>query len=160
MTSLLCKTLCTWHWQRTAWICRKVCVDSVISNDMCPPVPLFIYIILKNPSWGRYAEYIVQRHFPTQGERVWRYLKRKYPQWSYSFLLLLGQWLRYHVRQISGRLYWSFQTLDLWVVWNRLQKPMDCPRRKLDNLFNSNWVIRYTNFDETILLPYLPWCLG
>ena len=53
---------------------------------------------------GAIAVYIVwvNTTFPCEGEAIWRYLRRKFPQWNYSFSYLLGQWIWYHVQKGIG----------------------------------------------------------
>ena len=71
------------------------------SSEQTNPEELFQAVMAKNPSFGRYAVYMVwlQHAFPTEGERIWRYLNRQFPQWQYSFAYLLSNWLFYHVQK-------------------------------------------------------------
>ena len=79
-------------YRSTVWICRQLCQDSDIPQDICPPVPLFLLMMNQQASWGRYAAYMtwLDQQFPSQGCIVFRYLKRHYPSWMYSFLCLVG----------------------------------------------------------------------
>ena len=92
----------SWLWQ--CWICHQLCKGEDIPSYCTNPEELFVTIMDKNPNFGRYAVYMVwlQRTFPTEGEQVWRYLKRRFPQWQYSFTYLLGRWLWYHVQKSLG----------------------------------------------------------
>ena len=57
-------------------------------------------------SWGRYAIYMIclQRHFPTQGPWIFRYLKTHYSSWTYSLSYLLAEWFMYHGAKTVERL--------------------------------------------------------
>ena len=92
------------QYRSTVWICGKLCKETNIPNTACLPEPLFVYIMKEKCTWGRYVVYMSWLHiqFPTQGEKVWSYLNKMYPQWRYSFLFLLGQWLWYHVQKSIG----------------------------------------------------------
>ena len=87
------------QYRSTVWICRHLCQDIDIPQDSCPPLALFPFVMHQQTSWGRYAACItwLDRQFPSQGCMMFRYLKRDYPTWMYSFRFLVGQYLMYHV---------------------------------------------------------------
>ena len=88
------------RYRSTVWICRHLCqdIDIPIPQNVCPTIPFFKVMMKQHASWGRYAVYItwLDRKFPYQGVIVFRYLKRHYPAWTYSFLYLVGQYLLYY----------------------------------------------------------------
>ena len=94
------------------WIRRQLCQDSVIPQDACSPIPLFICMMNQQVSWGRYAVYItwLDQQFPSKRHIVFRYLKRDYPTWMYSYHYLVGQYLLYHVTKAVWFLYRSLRT--------------------------------------------------
>lgn len=96
----------------TVWICRQLCQGTAIPQETCHPVPLFVYIMKTNPTWGRYAVYItwLQAHFPSRVQTVFRYLKTHYPAWKYSFTYLLAQWMMYLVAKTLSLQCQPFRT--------------------------------------------------
>ena len=88
------------QYRSTVWICRHLCqdIDIDIPQNVCHTIPLFKVIMKQHASRGRYAVYItwLDRKFPCQEVIVFRYLKRHYPAWTYSFLYLVGQYLLYY----------------------------------------------------------------
>ena len=88
-------------WALQCWICRQIVKGQEIPTEQSNPEELFKVIMEKNPSFGRYAVYMVwlQQAFPSEGERIWHYLKRQFPQWQYSFTYLLSNWIWYHVQK-------------------------------------------------------------
>ena len=99
-------------YRSTVWICRQLCQDSDIPQDICPPVPLFLLMMNQQASRGRYAVYItwLDQHFPSQRYIVFHYLKRDYPTWLHSFPYLVGQYLMYHVAKTIDNLSRSLRT--------------------------------------------------
>ena len=51
------------------WISRQLCQDSVIPQNICPPVPLFTCMMNQQASWDRYVIYMtwLDQQFPSQG---------------------------------------------------------------------------------------------
>ena len=94
----------TWQWRCLRWLCYKLCDKTIIPKGKASPLPTFVLIMQRDPTWGRFAVYIVWVNitFPCEGEAIWRYLRRKFPQWNYSFSYLLGQWIWYHVQKSIG----------------------------------------------------------
>ena len=111
------------QYRSTVWICRQLCQDSVIPQDMCSPIPFFICMMNQQVSWGRYAVYItwLDQQFPSKRYIVFRYLKRDYPTWMYSYHYLVGQYLLYHVTKAVWFLYRSLRT--------RIIKRCECVRQ-------------------------------
>ena len=74
-------------WSMQCWICRQMMKGQEVPSEQTNPKELFQAIMEKNPSFGRHAVYMVwlQRAFPTEGKRIWQYLKRQFSQWQYSF---------------------------------------------------------------------------
>ena len=87
------------QYRSTVWMCGQLCQDSDIPQKPCPPIPLFLFMVNQQMSWGRYAIYItwLHRHFPTHGWRVFCYLKTHHSTSMYSLPYLAGQFVLYHV---------------------------------------------------------------
>ena len=100
------RTMGNLQYRGHVWICRQLCQDSVIPQNICFPVPLFTCMINQQASWGRYVIYMtwLDQQFPSQGCIVFRYLKTHYPVWMYSFPHLVGQYLLYHVAKTINSL--------------------------------------------------------
>ena len=118
------------QYRSTVWICGKLGKDIVIPNKACHAVPLFVFIIERNPSWGRYAVYTTWLHmqFPSQGQTVLPYLKTRHPDWVYSFSYLASQYIVYHVVRKS------FTTWFLLVVSMPLVKRLSLSLTLINNL--------------------------
>ena len=50
------------------WISWQLCQDSVIPQNICPPVPLFTCMMNQQASWDRYVIYMtwLDQQFPSQ----------------------------------------------------------------------------------------------
>ena len=90
------------QYRSTVWMCQQMCEDSEIPQESCLPIPLFMFLMYQQMSWGRYAIFIawLHQHFPLQGYWVFRYLKTHCPTRVYSFQYLAGHYLLYHVAKI------------------------------------------------------------
>ena len=110
-------------------ICRQLCKDSVIPQNICLPVPLFTCMMNQQASWGRYVIYMtwLDQQLPSQGCIVFRFLKTHYPVWMYSFPYFVGQYLLYHVAKTINSLG---RSLRARIVRRRecvCQSPQDTP---------------------------------
>jgi len=83
------------------WICSKIVYPDDVPTEQTNPEELFRAIMEDKPSFGRYTVFMVwlQRAFPHEGQRIWCYLKKEFPQWQYSFTYLLSNWIWYHVQK-------------------------------------------------------------
>ena len=117
------------QYRSSVWICRQLCQDSAIPQNGCPPVPLFRCMMNQQLSWGRYAVYMtgLDQQFPYQGYIVFRYLKRHYPAWTYSFDYFVGHYLVYHVAKVVCFVYQSCRTWFLRGYPCLCQIPQDTP---------------------------------
>ena len=62
------RTMGNLQYRSHVWICRQLCQDSVIPQNICFPVPLFTCMINQQASWGRYVIYMtwLDQQFPSQ----------------------------------------------------------------------------------------------
>lgn len=42
----------TLQYRGTVWICRQLCQDTAIPIEACHPVPLFVFIMKREVTWG------------------------------------------------------------------------------------------------------------
>ena len=115
------------QYRATVWVCRRLSND-LCSEDTCHPIDLFQYMIQHNQtSWGHYAVYItwVHRHFPSEGIKVFRYLKKHYSKNMYSFWYLARCPLGYYVDRLISFICRSYRT---WITGRHCQicqSPLD-----------------------------------
>ena len=90
------------QYRSTVWICRRL-LNDLCSEDTCPPIPLFQWMLIhKQTTWGHYVVYIawLHRHHPTEGNKVFAYLKKHHASNMYSFWYLASRPLVYYVDEI------------------------------------------------------------
>ena len=90
------------QYRSTVWICRRL-LNDLCSEDTCPPISMFQWMINHNhTTWGHYAVYItwLHRHHPSEGIKVFDYLKKHHANNMYSFWYLASSPLVYYVNEI------------------------------------------------------------
>ena len=104
------------HYCSMIWIANKLADNTEIPQEKCNPTALFEQMIQFNHlSWGHYVCYLqwLNECFPLNGPSIFRYLKKQYPSYHYSFTYLTRQWCLYHGFKIILTIHTPFGT---WLI--------------------------------------------